>query len=80
MTLTVTQNASTATWVADLSETDLMAALYAGLQALYPGQVPTVDFEEAGDGMTLQNNGTLCCVRGGGNTMTISLTDAEPAA
>lgn len=80
MTLTVTTNTNTANWTAELSEADLTAALMAGLAALYPGQVPEVDFAEEGDRVLVKNTGTLAFWSGGSNTMTVEITDVSPAA
>lgn len=79
MALTVTNNTTTANWTAELSEGDLTAALMAGLAALYPGEVPEVDFGEAGDRVLIKNTGTLAFWSGGSNTMTVEIADVEPA-
>ena len=77
MTLTVTSTTTEMKWTGELSETDMAKVIVAGLAALYPSDAPTVDFEEAGDVLSVENNGSLTLVSGGLNTITIKVTDQE---
>lgn len=81
MALTVTNNTTTSAWSATISEADFHAALHAGLQALYPADVPAIDFGEAGDKIVIRRaSGEVVIWSGGDATLTVEITDVEPAA
>lgn len=80
MTLTNVTSNSVAQFSAEITESDAMKAMHMGLQAMYPGQVPDVDFGESGDNVVLKKSpeGDLQAHANGSTSRLIEITNVEP--